>query len=101
MIICLICPLKILDTTVKTMARDLSINDKLDGICFDIQSRKIQYFLNEREVLENLTTTTTNQTLRKLMMRDLSMTINWPYMRNGPRKIVVQAILFSFACTTS
>ena len=36
---------------------DLSTNEKLDGSNYDIWRRKIQFLLNEREVLEHLTAT--------------------------------------------
>ncbi|KAH9608961.1 hypothetical protein KSS87_006063, partial [Heliosperma pusillum] len=39
------------------MIGDLSTTEKLDGTNYDIWRRKIQYLLNEREVLETLTTT--------------------------------------------
>ncbi|KAH9606930.1 hypothetical protein KSS87_009325, partial [Heliosperma pusillum] len=41
----------------KNMIGDLSTTEKLDGTNYDIWRRKIQYLLNEREVLETLTTT--------------------------------------------
>lgn len=40
--------------TTKSMIGDLSTNEKLDGTNYDIWHRKIQYLLNEREVLDNL-----------------------------------------------
>ena len=39
----------------KGIAADLNKGEKLDGDNYDIWNRKIQYVLNEQEVLETLT----------------------------------------------
>ncbi|KAH9618858.1 hypothetical protein KSS87_009464, partial [Heliosperma pusillum] len=41
----------------KNMIGDLSTTEKLDGTNYDMWHRKIQYLLNEREVLDTLSTT--------------------------------------------
>ena len=43
--------------TIKNMIGVLSINEKLNDTNYDMWYRKIQYLLNEREVLETLSTT--------------------------------------------
>ena len=41
--------------TSKSIVADLNKGEKLDGDHYDIWHRKIQYVLNEQEVLETLT----------------------------------------------
>ena len=49
------CVMNVVNMATKTVVADLTKGEKLDGTNYDMWHRKIQYLLNEQEVLKTLT----------------------------------------------
>ena len=49
------CVMNVVNMATKNVVADLTKGEKLDGTNYDMWHRKIQYLLNEQEVLETLT----------------------------------------------
>ena len=49
------CVINVVNMATKNVVVDLTKGEKLDGTNYDMWHRKIQYLLNEQEVLETLT----------------------------------------------
>ena len=48
------CVMNVVNMATKNVVTDLTKREKLDGTNYDMWHRKIQYLLNEQEVLETL-----------------------------------------------
>jgi len=80
------------------MIGDLSTDEKLDGSNYNMWHRKIQFILDEREVLELLQITMSVPATEDKMTRTLlplrSIKLAWLRTKHGARKIVRHAILY-------
>ena len=73
--ICLKSIFLIIDMAPKTsMIGDLSTNEKLDEPNYNMWRRKIEFLLNEREVLEHLTTTMSSPAAKDKDNKDITST---------------------------
>lgn len=77
--------------TTKHMIGDLSTNEKLDRSNYDIWHRKIRYLLNEREVLETLSSVV-------LLMSGIKRILQ--YTKHDLRRIVPNSTPHCTACVT-